>query len=465
MYAMSGQDFRLQKPVLLLLAAALASGCGSSKPPTSSPGTSTGDTITGRERIGWDQPASGATELSTFRYAIYVDGTRSEIADITCTATAGTAGFPCSGRLPSMSPGIHVLEIAAFIDAGGIVESARSAQLRVTVAGATRSEGSAPLLDGEHVTTSDGVQLTAVLIAEGLEDVTDISLMSDGRVLIAERGGRIRILNDDDDNGARTVAAPQGLLTVAPDPDFARTGHLFLIHSDAAIFRLSRYRLAGDQLVERMVVLRDVPASSDPAAVLRVGPDRKLYAAFDDGGSREAAARLSEWSGKILRLNPDGGTPDDQPAASPVFWAGLGWPRGLDWSLEGVLWVAEQSADGSERIRGLATGDDRPRRAGQRASYALPDGVGASSVAFYRGETVPQFRGNMFIAARTGGYLLRVQFDQQERTRAVTTEKLLEGRIGSVRSVLVGAEGALLVATDSAVWRFTPSPNPQPTIR
>lgn len=476
---MPRQSFR-RKAEVLLFAAALTTGCGSGKSPTPSPGISTGETITGRERIGWDQPASSSAELSTFRYAIYVDGTRSEIAETVCSSTAAAGGFPCSGRLPSMSAGTHVLEIAAFIDAGGIVEGGRSAPLQITVLGFSPSGSSAPssppLTHGELVTTSDRVELTASLLAEGLDDVTDLSVAPDGRLFIAERGGRILIRSGasvrgtpenprsttvdllaagaKDEDWDQTVATAPGLLTAALSPDFAQSGHVFLMHSEAGMFRLSRYRLIGNQLVERMGVVRDVPASPTPAAVLRFGSDSKLYAAFDDGGSRDAAARLSEWSGKILRLNPDGRTPADQPAASPVFWTELGWPRGLDWSPEGVLWMAEQSADGSERIRGLATVNDRPLRAGQRVVYALPPGAGAASIAFYRAEAVPQFRGNMFVGAREGGYLLRIQFDEHERTRAVTTEKLLEGRIGSVRSIVIGPDGALYCATDSAVWRL-----------
>jgi glucose/arabinose dehydrogenase len=141
-----------------------------------------------------------------------------------------------------------------------------------------------------------------------------------------------------------------------------------------------------------------------------------------------------------------------------VFWSGLAAPKGLDWSPDGgALWMAERGAEGVERIRALVTEGERPRRAGQRASYVLPGPVGASSLAFHRGVAIPQFRGDLFIAARDGGYLLRVRFDEQERTRAVTTEKMLEGRLGEVRAVLAGPDDALYVATANAVWRLIPN--------
>lgn len=445
-----------------ILLALLTIGCGRTPPPTPSPGPSGGETITGRERLGWDQPAASTAELATFRYAIYVDGARSEIADATCAVTAGAGGFACSGRLPAMSNGAHVLELAAFYDAGGIVEGAKSAPLSVIVAATATPASASPLQTREIVTTGDGVRLEAALLASGLDDVVDFALMPDGRLLVAERAGRVRIVaggasTDALRTGSGAQPADGGILALALDSNVVRTGHVFVTHTPPGSFRVIRYRIAGSALVDRMTLIRDVPASADPSAALRTGPDGKLYAAFDDGGSDEAAARLSEWSGKILRLNGDGGTPDDQPAASPVFWSGLRSPRALGWTADnGTLWMAEQGREGTERVKALVTGPDRPRRASQRASHALPRPLGARSLAFYRGEPIPEFRGDMFIAASEAGYLLRVRFDPSDPLRAISSERLLDGRIGPVRAVAVAADGSLYVAGQSVIWRLTP---------
>jgi glucose/arabinose dehydrogenase len=441
---------------LLLVLVSFFAGCGGDTPPAEpSPGGNTGDTISGTERIGWDQSAVSSAELATFRYRIYVDGTPSEMNGVLCEQVAGPAGFPCSGRLPSMTAGTHLLEIAAFV---GDTEGPRSAALRVTVAGAVAGPAPAPLVDGEQIRTADGVELTASLLAEGLEDVTDMAIAQDGRLVIAERGGCLRVVGGEvgEDTRVCRPGAADGILSVTLSPDFTRTGHLFLMHTLPGTFRVARYRLFERQLLDRMLVLRDVPASALPSAVLRFGPDEKLYAAFDDGGSRDAAERQSEWNGKVLRVNPDGRTPDDQPAASPVFWSGLASPRGLDWRPDGgALWLAEAGPDGTERIRALVTGTERPRRAGQRASYVVGQEIGVSSLVYYRGDAVPQFRGDMFIALRDANYLLRVRFDERDAMRAITTEKLLEGRPDGVRAVVIGPDGALYVATNSAVWRLS----------
>lgn len=443
-----------------LLLVLLIVGCGRTPPPTPSPGPGGGETITGRERLGWDQQAGSTAELATFRYAIYVDGTRSEIADANCGAAAGPAGFACSGRLPALSNGPHTLELAAFFDAGGIVESPKSAPLQVTVAATAAPASVPPLQSRETVTTRDGVTLQATLLASGFDGVSDFAVLPDGRLVVAERAGRVRLVagghvTDALRPGPGAPPADGGILAITPDADVVRTGHLFVTHTPPGAFRIVRYRIAGNILVDRMALIRDVPASADPSAALRAGPDGKLYAAFDDGDDHDAAARLSEWNGKILRLNGDGGTPDDQPAASPVFWSGLRAPRGLGWPPDsGTLWMAEQGPEGTERVKALVAGPGRPRRAAQRASHALPQPLGARALAFYRGDAIGEFRGDMFVAGETG-YVLRVRFDPSDPLRAVSSERLLEGRIGPVRAVAVSADGALYVAADSAIWRLS----------
>src|SRR5258708_28507553 len=112
---------------LMVFASLAFAACGGS-PPTPN-GT---ETITGVERFGWNQPAADAGELTSFRYAFYVDDTRSEAVDVACTAGQSGGGFTCTARLPTMSPGVHSLQVAAFvIDGGAIRESARSTPVRV----------------------------------------------------------------------------------------------------------------------------------------------------------------------------------------------------------------------------------------------------------------------------------------------------------------------------------------------
>lgn len=103
-------------------------GCGAPNTPPSGGG----ETITGLERFGWDQPAADAGELASFRYALYVDEARSEATDVSCAPGAAAGRFACTCRLPALSSGAHSLQVAAFVlDAGVTRESARSAAVRV----------------------------------------------------------------------------------------------------------------------------------------------------------------------------------------------------------------------------------------------------------------------------------------------------------------------------------------------
>lgn len=90
--------------------------------------------LTGSERFAWDQKAADRTELSKLRYAMYVDGARTEIATATCSETAGAAGFSCTCPLPKMSPGAHTLQVAAYVmDGSSVKESSRSTPVRVVI--------------------------------------------------------------------------------------------------------------------------------------------------------------------------------------------------------------------------------------------------------------------------------------------------------------------------------------------
>jgi glucose/arabinose dehydrogenase len=438
---------------LLAIAGMVAAACGgNTPPPTPGPPGSGGETISGRERIGWDQQAASATELQAFRYAIYVDNVRSELADVSCGATAGQNGFPCSGRLPSMTNGTHVIELASFIDLQGILESARSAQLSVTVAGAA-APAAGPLMDGDAITTADGVRLTLEVLYEGLQEPSALAIAADGRAFVGTSAGILMIRGGE-------VLGPAQLtdgrtLAIALSPGFERDGFVFVTQAIAGrqgrnVFRTSRLRDMGGWLAERIVILEHGPASVEPATALRFGPDGTLHLAFDDGDNREAAERMSEWRGKLLRMEPDGRTPRDQAAGSPVVWRGLTSPRGFDWSLNGsAIWIADAARDGVERLRVIVATSQNPRRSAQSASYVLPGGIDASSVTFYRSRVIPAFDGDLFVA---GAYLLRIRFD--DRGRPMTTERLLEGT--PVRGMSVGADGALYFVTDSRVVRLRP---------
>jgi glucose/arabinose dehydrogenase len=196
-------------------------------------------------------------------------------------------------------------------------------------------------------------------------------------------------------------------------------------------------------------------APARPAAVVRFGPDAKLYLALDDGGDPSRGGDLGSFSGKVLRLNGDGTTPSDQPAASPVFSLGLGSPRGMAWdALGSPLWLIDAAAGAPEQLRADAPADGR----GEVVSrYLLTAGGGASSVVVYRGALIPAFQGDVLIAAEADRSLLRLRFDPAAPRRVLTTERLLRNAVGPISAVGVDPQGAIYLAAAPFLIRLQPA--------
>jgi glucose/arabinose dehydrogenase len=420
--------------------------------------------------MGWDQAAADSAQLATFRYAVYVDGNnRVELNNATCGGMSNGSAA-CSSQLPPLSNGSHTLELVAYVndDAGGVIESARSAALSVTVTGDTAPAGGLPASTHAKVVTSDGAQLDVNVMSSQVELPTALVFAPDGRGFVAERQGSIRILRDGGVDPDPAVVLPDvsmtsessgGLLALAIDAQFDRTHYVFALYTTAAPdgttqFRVARFREAGGRLGERVVLLDKIPAAAQPAGSLGIGPDGKLYAAFDDGGNASAAEGMASDSGKVLRLNTDGSTPDDRPSRSPVYATGYRSPRGLDWQPStGALWVANSKSDTAGELR-VVLGDSPRSAAAVTRAVALPPGTDAQSIAFYRGTLVPQLRGNLLVAGR--GYLLRIQLNPRDSTRILATEELIPNFAENVSLVAIAPDGAVYIGAARALVRVTP---------
>lgn len=373
-----------------------------SPPVVGDPG-STPTTINGTERLGWDQPAADTVELAAIAYAAYVDGVRAELTGVSCAPTAAAAGFACTARLPAMSPGQHALELASFVNDGGVRESARSAALHVTLAAQTAA--TAPVTAAPRLRR--GLAWRRTTGAADVESPIDVAFAPDGRVFVAEPGGRIRVL----ESAAASAAVGEGieLLAIAIDPQFARTHYVFAIYTAPArsgemTFTLARFREVSGTFGDRAIVLDAVPASPSPAAALRFGPDGKLYAAFDDGGDPRRRRDPGSLNGKVLRLNADGTTPADARGGMPVEAEGFGSPAAIDWDpATATLWVADRAA-------------------------------GAAPFAFYRGALMPAWTG-----------------------RLIGADTLFErGAERGVAFIAIAADGTIYCGRDGGLVRLAP---------
>ena len=403
-----------------------------------------GETVAGNERIGWDQQAANPAELATFRYAIFVDGNRTEVAGVSCGASAAAAGFPCSGRLPAMTAGAHALQLSTFVVRDGqTFESDRSSTLNVVVTASTTGdeEGSTPVV-GALVKIAGAATFRTERVVQGFERPTDMAIAPDRRVFVAEESSRVRLVSGGATRTALDAVPGTTITALTLDPQFARTRHVYVLRAvvDGAspIFQLVRYREVGGTLGEAATLLDGVPASAPrPAAALRFGPDGKLYAAFE---------------GRVLRLNADGTTPRDQRTGSPVFARGAHKPRGLDWDADGRLWIADRDDETrTERLLGFGArpGPALPHLV-PTVSYALPAALGASSLAFHP-------MGDLLIGGAVAAHVLRVRFEPGDRLRVLGTERLLEGDVDAVRAVAAWSDGSVYLCTNGSLVVLVPT--------
>jgi len=473
-------------PRLWILAgiAALALACGGKSqpaPPATSPAP--GQTVTANNRLGWDQAAADAVELAAIRYAVYVDGVRSELTDVSCATTTATNGkYECSARLPSMMPGPHLLELTAFVVVdGNVMESPKSSGIQVIFTAATttpsRPDSSSPAAPGVSAVTeragSPGRKLAASsavdFVSDGLDQVSDLAFTTDGRLFVAERTGRIRILRDgallptpalevrrEADVIGESAASPRGagaVLSIAIDPQFDRTHHVYVLATavspeGALSFLLARYREAGDTLADRAILLHDVPAASpEPAGALRFGPDGKLYVALDAAGNSRLSGDLASPNGKVLRLNNDGTTPDDQAAASPLYSSPYHSPRGLGWDDSGILWIVDAGGAAGTQLKAVGlSAASRQKRGVTKAIVALPQPDEPSALLV--------FDDSVLVGSARGIPLVRSRVDAADPTRIVRTEALLQDTIEGVQALAIGPDGAVYFATAGAVGRL-----------
>jgi glucose/arabinose dehydrogenase len=312
------------------------------------------------------------------------------------------------------------------------------------------------------VTTVDGVRLRASAVADGLEAPTDLAFAPDGRIFVAERAGRIRVVKSRLQPAATLVlsdvvgTSPNGLLAITLDPRFERNGRIYAAYTAASGLRVARFRSIGDTLDQGTILLDGVRLSTErPATSLRFGPDAKLYVAFDDAGDPAAAGNPGSVSGKVIRLATDAATSPELLEGARVFVAAITSPRGLGWDPRGTLWIVQHGVNGQERLEAVVQAPDEGQGT-TVARYMLPPGTGAAGISYYGGDAIDTFRGNLLVAAHDGRAVLRFRLDATNPHAIVSAERLLGDTIGPIRAVGVAPWGTIYVCTETAVMQIVP---------
>lgn len=473
------------------LVTAIMVGCGNSGQAPAPP-TSSGTAVSASQSVAWDQFAFDARDLESLSYLAYIDGARVGLTSVSCDTVPMTSGFHCVSRLPALAAGRHVVELSALGTYGSLqLESARSSisltvqavgspvTAAVAVPQARSARKGVQIDDALTGTTEDGVTFSVEKYAGPLDAPVAMTLTADGLIIVIEGRRQIRILDRRDSSGGLALTLndvlEQGergaLVDVTASPDFARTRLVYVLsiaQSSAAspVYRLSRFRELNGVLGQRAVLLDGVPvnAHGQPGAIVRFGPDRRLYVAFQDLDDH-VAQDLGTPNGKILRLADDGGIPDDNPRHSPLFSSGHAVPAGLAWHpSSGALWETERALSGSDRLNLIVANRDY---GWPDARLASPDAVRTrvelgeqldpAGAAFYTASEIPQFRGDLFFVSRARRALYRVRFDPADPRRVRSAEPLLEDRLGRLGGVVSGPDGSVYLFTEDNIFRLRSS--------
>ncbi|AGA33656.1 PQQ-dependent oxidoreductase, gdhB family [Thioalkalivibrio nitratireducens DSM 14787] len=337
---------------------------------------------------------------------------------------------------------------------------------------------------------SGGVQAVEYRIetvASGLEHPWAIAFLPDDRMLVTERAGRLRIIDEGRLLDAPVAGVPEsfvrsqgGLLEVLPDPGFDDNGLIYLTQAHgtgaANTTRLLRARLDGERLADVEVLFEARPMRATPVHFggrLALLPDGTLVLglgdAFDD---REDAQRLDSHTGSIVRVHRDGRVPADNPfvgranALPEIYSYGHRNVQGIVFDAEnGVLWAHEHGPRGGDELNliepgvnyGWPVASHGIDYSGARITpyTSLPGmrdpvrhwtpAIAPSGMTLYRGDQFPEWRGSLLISSLVQRQVRRLSLDG---TRVIGEEVLFVEVGERLRDVREGPDGALYLLTD-----------------
>jgi glucose/arabinose dehydrogenase len=332
--------------------------------------------------------------------------------------------------------------------------------------------------------------------AKGLVYPWGLVFLPDGRLLVTERPGRMRLIGKDGrlSPSLRNVPTVQasgqgGLLDVAPHPDFTSSKLIYFSFSEpregggsATTVARARLVLEGDggRLDGVDVVFRQQPATGGArhfGSRLVFARDGNLFITLGERGQSAKAQDLDTHYGKVVRLRPDGTVPPDNPFvnkadARPEVWS-YGHRNVQAAALHPVttkLWTVEHGARGGDELNtplagrnygwpvitygrdysGARIGEGTAKVGMEQPVYYWDPSIAPSGMAFYTGDLIPEWKGSLFVGALRGQALHRLALDGDR----VVGEDVLLGDLGQrIRDVRAGPDGALWLLTDDPQGR------------
>lgn len=341
--------------------------------------------------------------------------------------------------------------------------------------------------EGEPFTEPDGHDsgILVQTLAADLIDPWGIGFLPDGRVLVTERGGALKLIEpasgkEENISGLPPVASAGqgGLMDVVVHPDFSRNRLLYLsytVEQDGAYStRVSRARLQGNALreLEELFTARPFFTERRHFGSRLLLDGGYLYITVGDRGNRDLAQSLESHNGKVLRLTESGSVPLDNPfvdtpGARPEIWTfGHRNPQGIAvHPVDGSIWVVEHGPRGGDEVNRLRPGanygwpvitygqeygggriGEGQRKPGmeQPLVYWTPS-IGPGGMAFYSGERYPDWKDSLLVAGLRLTRISRLELSADGLGRET---RLLANLHMRIRDVRVGSDGLVYALAD-----------------
>ena len=309
------------------------------------------------------------------------------------------------------------------------------------------------------------------VVVDGLNNPWEMVFAPNGDIYFSERDGRIwKIESFGEAKVIQTFpksgSYEGGTLGLALHPNFEENNKIYVYQTNLELEffqnKVFSFTVDGDELIDKKTVIDDIPGAPwHDGGRIAFGPDDKLYITTGDAVNPGWSQDLSSLAGKILRINPDGTIPDDNPFdSSPIFSYGHRNPQGIAWSNDGLLVSSEHGPSGE-----MGYGHDEINVIVKGKNYGWPKVVGDSSddsfvnpiihsgqttwapsgMVYFDSEKIPSLDGKFLVGALRGQHLMVV--DVAKDGSLVSAEKMFEGEFGRIRTAQIGPDGVLYLLT------------------
>jgi glucose/arabinose dehydrogenase len=342
----------------------------------------------------------------------------------------------------------------------------------------TAAEGPEPEDQADGAANAGPVEVETSVIATTLEVPWGITFLPDGDTLFTERDSGRLLRMDASGNIEEVQTLPTrgygegGSLGLAVSPDYEENGYVYAYYTTEEDNRVVRFRLGE----EPEPILTGIPFNSyHDGGRIAFGPDGMLYVATGDAGNSSNSQDRNSLGGKILRLTPEGGIPEDNPFPnSPVYSYGHRNVEGLAWDEQGQLFASEFGSNAYDEVNLIRPGENYgwpevEGEGGRSLGYVDPITTwrtyeaSPSGAEILNNGAIPQWEGDLFVAALRGERLWRLELD--EEGNVIGRYQLLRGEVGRIRNVVQAPDGSLWVTTSNLDGRGSPAPQDDRIVR